>query len=261
MAAHSGMRAGSSAAGSPIPALARYATTREGDWAASSGRDRSPLRGPPAARRARWLSRPRTGCRALTCYRSSAFLRGRSLLKFAGLASERGQAGRAQRMKLLEGGFRGAGAQRQFQAGGEPFQGLGVVADVAVLEAGLDIDPDVVGIVGAGLLPQRPGLRLVPGAHQLLSQLAQHLGALGVAPASGIADRGDRVVDPAEREIAVGKILAPWPDVEPRLAVVGARQRQILLQRGGPLGVIVTGPLHPVHALFAALLQRRGGGI
>ncbi len=57
----------------------------------------------------------------------------------------------------------------------------------------------------------------MPGAHQLLRWLAQHLGALGVATA-------DRVVDPAQREIAVGMVLAPGPGMEPRLAFVGARQ-------------------------------------
>src|SRR5260370_1309271 len=54
------------------------------------------------------------------------------------------------------------------QPGGKPVQGPGLVADVAVLDASLDIDPDVAGVVGAGLLPQGPGLGLVPRAHQLL---------------------------------------------------------------------------------------------
>src|ERR1019366_426428 len=163
---------------------------------------------------------------SLTCV--PPFALGRSLLNFAGRAPERGQAGRAQRAELLKGRLRVAGAQRQLQPGGQPFQGFGVVADVAVPDASLDIDPDVVGVAGASLLPQGPGLRLAPRAHQLLRQLAQHLGAPGVATAGRVADRADRVVDPAQREIAVGKILGPGPGIEPRLAFVGARQGQIL---------------------------------
>ena len=62
---------------------------------------------------------------------------------------------------------------------------------------------------------------------------------------------------PAQREIAVGKVLAPGPGIEPRLAFAGARQGQILLQRDDPLDLIVTGLPHPVHDLLDALLQRR----
>jgi hypothetical protein len=57
------------------------------------------------------------------------------LLNLVGRPPERGQAGRAQRAQLLEGVLRVTGAQRQFQPGGQPFQGLGVVAEVAVLDA------------------------------------------------------------------------------------------------------------------------------
>jgi hypothetical protein len=131
-----------------------------------------------------------------------------------------------------------------------------VVAEIGVLDAGLHVDPDVIGVVGAGLLPQRPGVWLEAGAHQLLGQLAQHLRALGVAPAGGIADRADRVVDPAEREVAVGKVLAPGPDFEPCLALVGPRQRHVILQCGGPLGVVVARLPGPLHDLLDALLQR-----
>ena len=76
---------------------------------------------------------------SLTCV--PLFALGRSLLNFAGRAPERGQAGRAQRAELLKAGS-GTGAQRQIQPGGQPFQGLGVVADVAVPDASLHIDPD-----------------------------------------------------------------------------------------------------------------------
>jgi hypothetical protein len=131
-----------------------------------------------------------------------------------------------------------------------------VAAEVAILDARLDIDPDVIGMIGANLLPQRPGLRLVSRAHQLPGQFAQHLGALGVATAGDVTDSADRVFGPAERQIAVGKVLTPGRCIEPRLVLVGGCQRQVLLQGGGPLGVIVTGLLHPVHDLVDALLQR-----
>src|SRR6266568_1537991 len=130
--------------------------------------------------------------------------------------------------------------------------GPGVVADVAVPDASLHIDPDVAGVAGASLLPQEPGPGLVPRAHQLLRWLARHLGALGVAAAG-------HVVNPAQHEIAAGKVLAPGPGIEPRLAFAGARQGQVLLQRGDTPDLIVTGLLHPVRDLLDALLQRRPG--
>src|SRR6516225_4001041 len=103
---------------------------------------------------------------SLTCV--PLFAPGRSLLNLVGRAPERGQAGRAQWAELLKGRLRVTGAQRQLQPGGQPFQGSGVVADVAVPDASLRIDPDVAGVVGASVLPQEPGLGLVPRAHQLL---------------------------------------------------------------------------------------------
>src|SRR5713101_4931260 len=69
-----------------------------------------------------------------------------------------------------------------------------VVAHVAVLDASLDIDPDVVRVAGAGMLPQGPGLWFVPRAHQLLGQLVQHLSALGVATAGGLGRSEERRV-------------------------------------------------------------------
>ena len=70
-----------------------------------------------------------------------------------------------------------------------------------------------------------------------------------MATAGRVADRANRVIDPAQREITVGKILAPGHGIEPPLAFVGARQGQILLQCGDPLNLIVTGLVYPVHDL------------
>ena len=64
-------------------------------------------------------------------------------------------------MELLEGRFRVTGAQRQFQPGGPPFQRLGVVTNVAVLDAGLvQVEPSLpVGEV----LVDGPGVDVVEG--------------------------------------------------------------------------------------------------
>jgi hypothetical protein len=61
------------------------------------------------------------------------------------------------------------------------------------------------------------------GPHQLLGQLAQHLGTLAVARLGRVADGADRVVHPAQRNVAVGEILAPRTDLEPILVIRRAR--------------------------------------
>jgi hypothetical protein len=46
--------------------------------------------------------------------------------------------------ELLKGRLRVADAQCQLQPGGQPFQGSGAVADVAVSDTSLHMDPDIV---------------------------------------------------------------------------------------------------------------------
>jgi hypothetical protein len=109
--------------------------------------------------------------------------------------SRRRERGCAQGDQLFESRFRVAGPQGQVDARSQPGQGGAVVAQVAVLDPGLDVHPDVVAEPGPGPLPQAAGGRLVSGSHQPLRQLAQHLRALALTTTSGLEDYSDGVVD------------------------------------------------------------------
>jgi hypothetical protein len=56
--------------------------------------------------------------------------------------------------------------------------------------------------------------------------------------------------------LPLGRVLLNFVGRPPERGQEGRAQRAQLLQGGGPLGVIVTSLLHPVHDLVDALLQR-----
>src|SRR5260370_2364865 len=141
---------------------------------------------------------------SLTCV--PLFALGRPILNFGGRAPERGQAGHAQRAELLMGRLRVTGAQRQLQPGGQPFQGPGVVADVAVPDAEPErhtpyrSEPSL----GADAFAARSGMAQ-PGGHGCGAGLGVQAsdGDLQVRPLIGPLEIGDVRLDLLQVEDAL----------------------------------------------------------
>jgi hypothetical protein len=96
------------------------------------------------------------------------------------------------------------GGDRELQALGEPRDGSLVVPGGAVFEAGVVVEPDVVGGVCLDLGEDRMGLLGAPGSKQDLCQTAPGIRCAGVAGVDRGLHRGEGVVGAAEALVGLG---------------------------------------------------------